>query len=161
MKNLRLILVFVTFTITLSACSTPKQTDSDSDITNTVVPTVVTTTIAGDEMTEPTIIPSGIYTDYSQSGVTASAGKRQVLFFYASWCPSCRDHDANLQASVSDIPSDVAIFKLNYDNEIALRQKYGVTLQHTFVEIDDAGNELEQWNSLYKDDDLASILTHL
>ncbi len=161
MKSLRLLLVFITFSVALSACSSPEPTSSDPVITPTVaVPTTAENTDMP-EMTQPPVASSGTYTDYSHSGVSPATGKKKVLFFFASWCPSCRDHDANLQASASDIPGDVAIFKVNYDNEIALRQKYGVTLQHTFIEIDDDGNELEQWNSLYKDDDLASILAHL
>lgn len=101
---------------------------------------------------------NGPYAGYSEEGIAAAQGKKKVLFFYANWCPSCRQQDANLAQSASQIPSDLAIFKVDFDSSVELRQKYGVTLQHTFVEVDDAGDELQQWNTLYSNYDLQTII---
>lgn len=60
-----------------------------------------------------------------------------------------------------DIPDDVLILRADYDKEDELKQKYGVTLQHTFVVVDEKGNFIEKWNALYQDYDLKGILTQL
>jgi hypothetical protein len=49
------------------------------------------------------------------------------------------------------IPEDIAIIRVNYndpetdDEENALARKYGVTYQHTFVQIDSQGKEITKW----------------
>lgn len=120
-------------------------------------PTAPTPTPTTPEEMKPSS-SNGSYSDYSATSLAAASGKTKVLFFYANWCPSCRQQDTNLSSSAADIPSDLVIFKVNYDGEIALRQKYGVTIQHTFVEVDDNGNEVQQWNSLYQQNNLQGIL---
>lgn len=114
--------------------------------------------------TNPSVTPTqsltekGVYQNYNAEALSQAKDKNKVLFFYAAWCPSCRQQDANLTNSQDDIPTNLAIFKVDFDQEIKLRQKYGVTIQHTFVEIDNEGNEVQQWNSLYQDNDLKSIV---
>lgn len=106
---------------------------------------------------------SGAYLDYSEQNLATaqSAGDRTVIFFAASWCPSCRDQDVALTASKDKIPAGVTILKADYDDEVSLRQKYGVTTQHTFVQVDASGNEVNQWTSLYGDTSLESVLSNL
>jgi hypothetical protein len=43
-------------------------------------------------------------------------------------------------------PEDVVVFRTDYDKETALKTRYGVTYQHTFVQVDANGNELAKWN---------------
>jgi thiol-disulfide isomerase/thioredoxin len=69
-----------------------------------------------------------------------------VLFFKASWCPSCRAVDADIKANVTKIPELLTIMEVDYDNSVALKQKYGVTTQHTFVQVDESGNLIKKWN---------------
>lgn len=91
----------------------------------------------------------GVYADYSVERVAAEqkAGRKVVLYFYAPWCPFCRAADADFRANPNKISPDVAVLKLDYDKETALKSKYGVTYQHTFVQIDDNGNEVTKWVS--------------
>jgi hypothetical protein len=35
---------------------------------------------------------------------------------------------------------------VNYDNSTALKQKYAVTYQHTFVQVDKDGNLIKKWS---------------
>lgn len=84
----------------------------------------------------------GSYKTYSESDVATTKGTK-VLFFHAQWCPQCRQLDAEITAG--PLPDNVTIFKVNYDTSQALRQKYGVTLQTTFVKIDDAGNLVQKY----------------
>ena len=91
----------------------------------------------------------GSYLDYSAATVAAEqkAGHKVVLYFYAPWCPFCRAADADFQAHGDKIPAGVTVLKTSYDNETALKQKYGITHQHTFVQIDNNGDMITKWIS--------------
>lgn len=80
----------------------------------------------------------GTYEAYSEAGVEGAlaAGKKVVLFFHASWCPTCRALDTEITSNLSMIPDNSVIFKVNYDAEGALKKKYLVNTQHTLVAID-------------------------
>ena len=91
---------------------------------------------------------TGKYVDYSPTALaeaTKNNGKA-VLFFWASWCPDCKASNANFLANLDKIPQNVTILKTNYDTEKALKTKYGVTYQHTFIQVDGAGNQIGRWN---------------
>ena len=91
----------------------------------------------------PTPQPSyGNYIDYSEANVASTTGTK-ILFFHAPWCPQCRELEASIKKD--GIPSGVTIFKVDYDSNQTLRQKYGVTIQTTFVKIDAAGNKLASY----------------
>lgn len=89
---------------------------------------------------------AGSYEAYSPEKVSAKAeAENVVLFFRASWCPTCRALDADIQAHLDEIPSDLTILDVDYDNSASLKKKYGVTYQHTFVEVDKDGNQIKKW----------------
>lgn len=88
----------------------------------------------------------GKYIDYSQTAYNNAVDSKRVLFFAASWCPTCKQAEADFLANKNDIPSDVVILKADYDKETALKKKYDITYQHTFVQVDKNGNELVKWN---------------
>ena len=69
-----------------------------------------------------------------------------VLFFHAPWCPFCKTADGEFQSRTSEIPAGVAVLKTDYDSNTSLKQKYGVTYQHTFVQVDDDENLVSKWN---------------
>ena len=94
-----------------------------------------------------TMMKAGSYEAYAPEKVAlASATHDVVLFFRASWCPTCRAVDADIKANLSKIPLSLAILDVNYDNSTALKQKYGVTYQHTFVQVDKDGNLIKKWS---------------
>jgi len=103
------------------------------------------------------------YVTYSPSALSDNADKKRVLFFYASWCPTCKPADADFSAHADQIPDGVAVIRVNYndpetdDDEKALAQKYGVTYQHTYVQIDSQGNPVTKWNGGQLKELLASI----
>lgn len=68
-----------------------------------------------------------------------------VLFFAADWCPTCQEATKNLEAEPGAIPAGLAIVRVDYDNSDDLKKKYGVTTQHTFVQVDGDGNEVAKW----------------
>ena len=83
----------------------------------------------------------------------AHAGTKVVYFFHASWCPSCRATDAAI--GESGIPDGLTVVKVDFDAATELRQRYGVTQQHTFVQVDAGGAELARWTG---SEDGAAIL---
>lgn len=105
----------------------------------------------------PTQSIPGAYKNYSESEVAATKGTK-VLFFHAQWCPQCRQLDAEI--TTGPLPENVTIFKVNYDTSQALRQKYGVTLQTTFVKIDDAGNLVKKYVA-YDEPTLAALIRNI
>jgi thiol-disulfide isomerase/thioredoxin len=88
------------------------------------------------------------YQVYSPEALQAAqeTDNKIVLFFHATWCPSCRALDSEITSNLAEIPENLTIFKVNYDAETALKQQYGVTTQHTLVQIDSTGNEVTKWS---------------
>ncbi|MBI4939457.1 MAG: thioredoxin family protein [Actinobacteria bacterium] len=112
-------------------------------------PAAVTTQasqVAPDDATGP-----GGYVDYAtyQKDPSAYADGRVVLFFHASWCPNCRLTDKNLTEDPASIPADLTVVKVDFDTETALRAKYGITQQHTFVAVGPDGAERAKWTGTH------------
>ncbi len=84
---------------------------------------------------------SGTYSNYDASLVGNTDDT--VLFFHASWCPSCSAADKGITSGT--VPEGLTILKTDYDSSTDLRKKYGVVAQHTFVQIDADGNEIKKW----------------
>ena len=90
---------------------------------------------------------SGNYIAYAPEQIaSAAANGKVVLFFHASWCPTCRNLDTDIKAHLKDIPSNLTILDVDYDNSAELKKKYGVTYQHTFVEVDANGTLIKKWS---------------
>lgn len=92
------------------------------------------------------------YLVYSKTNLDNAKNTRRVLFFYANWCPTCRPADANFSENESKIPTGTTLIRVNYNDtetdqdEKDLANKYGVTYQHTFVQIDENDNVVTKWN---------------
>ena len=82
----------------------------------------------------------------TQLNTLAAAGKT-VVFFYAAWCPNCRATVAELNARWAEVNPDLTLVIADYDKESALKGKFGVTYQDTFVLLDKEGNSVKSWNS--------------
>ncbi len=102
-------------------------------------------------------VTSGRYVAYSKEAFEAARGKKRVYYFWAAWCPTCKVVDQEFSTMSDKIPSDVIVFKTNYDTELDLKKKYTITYQHTFVQIDENGNEITKWNGGGTTDLLANV----
>ena len=93
----------------------------------------------------PAVMDGSGYVTYASEKLAFAQQGKVILFFRAGWCPTCRAADADIRAHLSDIPKNVLILDVDYDNAKDLKQKYGVTYQHTFVQVDAMGNQIAKW----------------
>jgi len=96
-------------------------------------------------MEEDVMMSAGSYEAYDESKLAMADNGDVVLFFHASWCPTCRALDGNIEENLSEIPADLTILKVDYDSSSALKNQYGVTTQHTMVQVDAQGNQIAKW----------------
>jgi len=75
--------------------------------------------------------------DYEKA---VASGKLVVLFFYANWCPVCKEEFPRMQSAFNSLKSDQVVgFRVNYndnqtdEDEKALAREFGVGYQHTKV----------------------------
>lgn len=94
------------------------------------------------------------YVEYD-SAQLANEYSRHIIFFHASWCPECRAFEQALLSN--QLPDDVQILKADYDSSTQLKQKYGVTIQSTFVEVDDDGELIAKWVGYGEDKSFTAV----
>jgi thiol-disulfide isomerase/thioredoxin len=70
-----------------------------------------------------------------------------VVFFYAAWCPNCRATVTELNARWDEVNPGLSLVIADYDKEQALKARFGVTYQDTFVLLDKDAKGVELWNS--------------
>ncbi|HMT27074.1 MAG TPA: thioredoxin family protein, partial [Candidatus Absconditabacterales bacterium] len=86
----------------------------------------------------------GIYDTFDQQKLDdyLKNGKKVLLFFHASWNPTCKALEKDILSKKSSIPSEVVILKVDYDTAVELGKKYGVTIQNTIIALDNNGKEI-------------------
>ena len=90
-------------------------------------------------------MPAGAYIDYAdyKADPQAFAAGDVVLFFNASWCPTCQEAVKNLEST--DFPDGLTVVSVDYDSNLDLRKEYGVTTQHTFVQVGPDGEQITKF----------------
>lgn len=101
--------------------------------------------LAGQVDKNDAMLKVGSYESYGPEKLVLADSGDVVLFFRAPWCPTCRALDADIKANLGKIPTGVTILDVDYDSSTALKQKYGVTYQHTMVQVDSQGNQIAKW----------------
>lgn len=130
---------------------------SNSTETSSVSSSTPPVTTKPDASEDDTPVTKGSYVDYSANKVASTAGVK-VLFFHAPWCPQCLALEADIKTT--DLPDGVTIFKVDYDSNQSLRQKYEVTIQTTLVSIDDDGKLVKKYVA-YNEPTFASVKANL
>ncbi len=102
------------------------------------------TEISTEDTMEQEMGPFITYKDMDQAMELAGT-KPTVLFFKADWCPSCTSAAKKFEEN-SDQLKDINLVVVDYDHSGKLQAKYGVTYQHTFVQISPGGDALVKWN---------------
>jgi len=83
---------------------------------------------------------SAVYEDYSASRYQELKGSKPVvLFFHADWCPTCRQMEKDINATLADFPDGTVILKTNYDTESTLKDEYDIKVQSTVIVLDASG----------------------
>jgi thiol-disulfide isomerase/thioredoxin len=140
-------------TLLLASCASAgpvaSNNEPDSSMSETPNASETSTLAAGDFIPYESFVTSG--DKYSDSKV--------VLFFNAVWCSTCLQARENIEASLGEIPENLAIVVVDFDDSIELRKKYGVTVQHTFIEIDSSGEPLGKWSGSVTVDQIVEQLS--
>ncbi len=128
------------------------RSDEDTMKSDTMTETDM---MKGDESGEPSMMDdetggtmgemmgAGSYAEYAPEKLALAKDGDVVLYFHADWCPICRPLDAAFKTRA--LPHGVHILKVDYDNSADLKKKYGVTYQHTFVQVDSNGTMIAKW----------------
>lgn len=116
------------------------------------------TGMTADKMAKSDAMMKGSYEAYSPEKIARAETGDVVLFFHASWCPSCKGLNSDIEANINSIPDGVSILKVDYDKETALKKKYGITYQHTLVQVDKDGNLIKKWSGSPK---LANLVAQI
>jgi thiol-disulfide isomerase/thioredoxin len=144
------VLLLVIGGTSLAACSSnedpPGSQTAESQTTGAQTTGSQTT---GSQTTEPQASDAmagsetaGSFVDYSPELVSSTPGEK-LLFFHAPWCPQCQELEADIEEA--GVPDGVTVFKVDYDSNQDLREKYGVTIQTTVVKVDDQGEAIESY----------------
>ena len=147
-------LAALTLSASLAACGAATETKAGSD----AQPQSAAPTPSPSESQEPQAEVAGTYIGYDKYKADPSAysDTKVVLFFHATWCPSCQSADAAL---VTDgVPEGITVVKVDYDTMTDLKKKYGVTVQHTFVAVDANGAKLKIWSGAKSGKEIAEKL---
>lgn len=95
------------------------------------------------------------YIDYDEN-LIKNFDWRIILEFYANWCSTCKSFDKSLEDY--DLPENILILKIDFDNSEELRKKYAVLTQSTFVEINNREEVLNRFIGIINIEDLVEKL---
>ena len=133
-----------------SATSSAMSTSSEAPETSAAMDKDAKDGMKKDAMEQDSMNKGGEFVTYEQymehSDAAMHHDGRTVLFFDASWCPDCQKLKNALSSEHDVIPADVTVVDVDYDSHNDLRKQYGVTMQHTFVEVDAQGNKVSSWS---------------
>lgn len=158
--------MFVVALVIIGGYFVVKNTQSNDDLKQQSVQKAVVETVQTQDQavkmsenaqSEP--VATGSYETYDPSKITKAKDGKIVLFFRASWCPSCKALDKDIRDHLNAIPGNVTILDVDYDKYADLKKKYGIVTQHTLVQVDESGNELQKWVGVPTLSDLVNELS--
>jgi thioredoxin-like negative regulator of GroEL len=85
------------------------------------------------------------FVDFDQAAYDAALANNEpfALFFHAEWCGTCRGLEKSIEDGLAAFPEGTKIFQVDYDNETALKQQYGIRMQSMIVIVDANGEAVE------------------
>ncbi len=84
---------------------------------------------------------SAVYAAFN-AGVIGN-GQTSVLFFYARWCPECKEADGILKELYKNGNPSYSMYRVDFDTENDLKKTYGIVRQTSFVRIDGTGKAIQ------------------
>lgn len=121
-----------------------KQDDWQPQVDTSSTQTTEQQATPSDTSSQTSSVVKGSYQIYETSKLVLANQGQVVLFFNAKWCPDCQRASKNFQSQ--PIPDGLTILSVDYDKYTDLKKKYGVTYQHTFVQVDASGNQIKKWS---------------
>lgn len=155
---LAIVIIAVIFGIVMSTSDKNKSPESSTTATemssekeNSLKEDGATNTNTDTDDSETTMDTStsaeaGTYNTYSKTKVANSQADNIILFFHATWCPSCRALNTDIEENLANIPADTEIYKVDYDTATEMRKQYGITTQHTLVLVNSDGTMIKKWS---------------
>ncbi len=134
-----------------SMSASPSDAMSDHEMTDDMSDDMSKDASAGEAEMAP-----GAYVKWAdyEADPAAYADGKVVLFFHASWCPTCQASEESL--NTEGVPDGLTVVKVDFDTATDLRKKYDVTVQHTYVQIDGDGMGLKKWSGTVSGADIAA-----
>lgn len=156
-KSGLLFLTALALSVTTAGCGSTSADSPESNEAAAAAETALAETPLAETPSAGTGSGPGAYIDFAdyEANKAAYDSTDVVLFFNAAWCSTCKVARDNIESDLSAIPSDLTIVLVDFDSAQDLRKKYGVTVQHTFVQVDPAGNELAKWASSLTTEEIA------
>jgi len=103
--------------------------------------------------------------DYEEA---VASDKLVVLYFYANWCPLCKEEFPKMQSAFDAILGDGVVgFRVNYkdsdtdSDETELAKQFGIAYQHTKVFLKDGKQILkspESWDEARYETEIAKVI---
>jgi thiol-disulfide isomerase/thioredoxin len=101
---------------------------------------------------------TGIYTPYSANLIANADSQPTVLFFHASWCPTCRAMEKDINDNINTLKaSGIQVLKVDYDTATALKKQYQVTAQSSYVKVDKNGAKIKSTQGITKLNELTAF----
>lgn len=97
----------------------------------------------------------GSYEQYDESKLTLATDGKVVLFFNAKWSKTSKSLDKEFKDNADKLPDNFTILSVDYDKNYALRQKYHVPFENTFVQVDANGEVVNSWSG---SEDMAEVV---
>ncbi len=85
------------------------------------------------------------YESFDQLKAIAQNGPA-ILYFHAEWCPTCRAAMVSFRGRWPEVQPGITLVIADYDTEVDLKARYGVTYQNTFVQVGTDGEKIQIWN---------------
>ncbi|PJA55387.1 hypothetical protein CO165_03825 [Candidatus Roizmanbacteria bacterium CG_4_9_14_3_um_filter_33_18] len=100
-----------------------------------------------DKTTIPVLYDLEQYKEYSEQNFRFSkAHGKTVLFFAATtWCSNCVALEKEIKERITEIPKDIIILKVDYDNDKTMKTKYAIIMQTSLILLDNNGKEINRW----------------
>ena len=113
-----------------------------------LMPATLIPVFAEDAAATSAVAPSQVVSFENEAQLNEPAANgTTVVFFYAAWCPNCRATVTELNERWNDVRPGLTLVIADYDKEQALKARFGVAYQDTFVLLDAAGTGIDLWNS--------------
>ena len=103
--------------------------------------------------------PTGIYSQYSVNNLAQNSTGINLIFFCSPSNSSCKAIENEITNNLDKLPENFQILKADFDTATALKQKYGITNEATFVKVDKDGSKIGEVFKAFEQTKLVDIVT--